>query len=190
MSCSRLIFVIRYPGRTLGFLAILFLLTCVLTSESISANENAFEIYQGQNGNYQIVLGILPEEPLVGVVQFSIVLTDSATGRFVDDATVIVVVEDQDGIPTYQSVAIAMPDGSDFYVANVTFQKAGIWNVLVSADNEELGLAEFSSPLEIGELAIGMSDMGTFVWLGIVVIIFGGGYWIYRSAMRRRPRPD
>ena len=190
MNRSKLIFSARYSWRILASLTILFLFTCLFTPESILANEDAFEIYRGQEGNYQIVLGILPEEPLVGVVQFSIVLTSSATGRFVDDTTVMVVVEDEVGIPTYQSVAIGMPDGSHFYVANVTFQKPGIWNVLVSVDNEELGLAEFSVPLEVGELAIGMNDMGTFVWLGIVIIIFGGGYWIYRSAMRRRPRPD
>lgn len=175
------------PGATLvlSFLAALLLGT--LAAPQLLAQTAPVEMYRGRQGPYELALSILPETPVVGLVHFVVTLNDAESGQPVTDAELLVVVDDAEGKPTYQSLALNSPADRLGYQANFTFERAGEWTVRVRVTEKERGQAEFSVPLTVGDVALGPGLAGTYIWLLVVVVLVGGAFLIFRSARRRRP---
>ena len=127
------------PGRSLllGWVAMVAITVMPwsflppLTSQA-AANGDAIEIFRGREGQYEVIVGIQPEDPVVGTVHFTITPLDSSSSLPVTDAEIVIVANDQSGNPTYQARAINTPDSPQYYDANITFETPGTWTLLVS----------------------------------------------------------
>jgi len=167
----------------ISFVTVLFI---AHAPQSVWANGETIEVFRGRSGSYEMALGVLPEEPVVGIVQFSVSLVDVATGQTVKDAEVLIVARDDEGVPTYQSFALNTPEGPDYYVANFTFREPGSWTIDVEITDTSLGMAQFVIPLEIGRVALEAGIAGTFVFIGVMAAIAICAYMIIRPTLRRK----
>ena len=150
------------------------------------ANGDAVEIFRGQEGPYEVIVGIQPVEPVVGTVHFSVTPLDASTSLPVTDAEITIVANDERGEPTYQARALNTPTSPQYYDANFTFEAPGTWTLLVQVKSEGLGEATATVPLTVREQSITPSPAGAFVLLIIVVALVGGSLYLWHSARRQR----
>lgn len=171
---------------TFSFLAALAL--SILTLPPLLAQTAPVEVYRGRQGPYEMAMSMLPETPLVGIVHFVVTLTDAGSGQPVTEAEVLLVVDDEEGKPTYQSLALNSPADRERYQANFSFERAGEWSIRVRVTEKERAAAEFTVPLTVGEIALGPGLAGTYIWLLVVVVLVGGAFFIFRSARRSKAK--
>ena len=151
-----------------------------------SANGDTAEIYRGRSGAYEIIVGVLPEKPVVGAVHFSVTPLEAATSRLVSDAKILIIASDPKGVETYQTRALSSPASPRYYDANITFQQAGAWTLRIELQSASLGLEVVTIPLDIEEQAITPFNSGGIVFLVVLAILAGGGVYVWRSARRAR----
>jgi len=144
------------------------------------------ELFRGRSGPYEIVVGIRPNEPLVGTIHFLVTALDATTREIVADARVLIVAIDEDGVPTQQSLAVNTPRSPDFYEANLNFEKPGKWMLRVDVGNDRMGEASFDVPLEVRPAPTSASRSGGILFAGVLVVLFGGTLYVWYSARRSR----
>ena len=118
-------------GRLVLLASVVLLASAALScTASVSANGNTVEILRTVEGSYEVVVGVLPERPTVGVVHFSIAPLGRRARLPVTDAQVLIVANDEQGVPTYQAPALNTPSAPQYYDANITFESRapGTWS--------------------------------------------------------------
>ena len=152
----------------------------------VSANGDTVEIYRGQEGLYQIIVGVLPEKPVVGAVHFSVTPLEAATSELVADAEVLIIAGNPEGVDTYQALALNTPSSPRYYDANITFEQVGMWTIRIELQSPSLGREVVTIPLDIQEQAITPFSSGGIVFLAVLAILAGGAFYVWRSARRAR----
>ncbi|MCH7734716.1 MAG: hypothetical protein IH961_05830 [Chloroflexi bacterium] len=137
-------------------------------------------------GPYEIVVGIRPNEPLVGTIHFLVTPLDPVTREIVADARILIVAIDEDGVPTQQSLAVNTPRTPDLYEANITFEKPGKWDLRVDVKTDRLGEASFEVPLEVRPAPVSASRSGAILFAGVLLVIVGGTVYVSYTARRAR----
>ena len=148
------------------------------------AGGDVSEVFRGRAGPYEITLGVLPAEPALGRVHFSVTVTDAETSQPVTDAEVVLVAVDEHGREEYQSRALNTPDDPLCYDANMIFEAAGPWTIVVKIDSEGAGKASADVPLEISEAALTPGVAGTVLFFAVLAVLTGGCLYLWRSSRR------
>ena len=164
-------------------------LATVTTAGPALAGGDVAEIFRGRAGAYEITLGVLPEEPALGRVHFSVTVSDAETSQPITDAEVVLVAVDEAGREEYQSRALNTPDDPLCYDSNITFESAGHWTIRVEVDSASAGKASVDVPLEISEPPLTPGLAGTVLFVAVLAVLTGGGLYLWRSsrgALRRR----
>lgn len=180
----------RMVGVVLGALVLLGALLTLAPFESVSANGHAVEIFRGNEGSYEIIVRILPEEPVVGTVHFSITPLDAVTLLPVTDSEILIVANDSGGEPTYQARALNTPKSPQDYEANISFESAGRWTLEIEVKSDDLGEATVTVPLNVGKQSIPPSGWGAIVLLAVVAVLVGGAIYVWHSGRRQRRLTD
>jgi hypothetical protein len=166
------------------------LLAIVFHSPTAAANGDAFEIFRGREGSYEVVVAVLPEAPAVGTVHFSITPLDAGTLELVADAQVVIVATHESGEPAYQARALNSPASPRYYETNLLIEEAGEWTLSLTVTSDRLGRADFQVPLTVQKLSIGSGVAGGFVFLVVLFVLAGGSAYLWRSARGRRSPAD
>ena len=167
----------------------LMALAALLTLSSVdraSANGEAVEIFRGREGPYEVIVAVLPEQPVVGTVHFSITPLNAATLLPVGDAKIVIVANNPRGEPTYQARALNTPDAPRYYEANITFESPGAWTLEIEVQSDDLGNVTITVPFDVGEQAIDPGSAGALVLLLVVMALVGGSLYVWYSARRLR----
>ena len=176
--------------RTLWQLALPFALLLMLLSGVRPAlgHERAVEIFREVDGQFEIVVAALPENPKVGIVHFSVTPLEAATGAVVSDANVTLTVRRGPDRRPILARAVNTPAAPQYYDANITFATAGDWSMTVEVPSDELGEANAVWPLRVDEQRITPNSAGGYVLLGIVILLVGGSVHLWLSSRRARAR--
>ena len=168
--------------RTVSTIAASFLLYVLLSSSTVEAHGN--EVLREKAGPYEVVVAILPERPAIGTVHFSITPLDASDGQLVTQVKIWLTAYDEKGEPVYAARAVNLPATPHYYDTNVKFEEAGTWTIELTLEQESLGEASLSFPLEIEAPAIGAGAGGGFVFLGVFAVLIGGAVYLWMSARR------
>ena len=160
----------------------LLLYALLLSSSTVEAHGD--EVLRERTGAYEIVVAILPERPAVGTVHFSITPLDASNGQLVTQAKIWLTAHDEKGEPVYAARAVNLPATPHYYDTNVKFEAAGTWTIELTLEQESLGEASLSFPLEIEPAAIGAGSGGGFVFMGVFAALIGGAVYLWMSARR------
>ena len=173
-------------GRLVLLASVVLLASAALScTASVSANGNTVEILRTVEGSYEVVVGVLPERPTVGVVHFSIAPLDAGARLPVTDAQVLIVANDEQGVPTYQAPALNTPSAPQYYDANITFESPGTWNLVIDVRSPKLGAARIELPFHVESQALPPGLQGTIVWLVLLAVLFAGTAYVWSTARRR-----
>jgi hypothetical protein len=156
-------------------------------------DEEKMEIFRGQSGPYELAVTVIPAKPLTGAVYFSLSVLDISTSKSVEDARVLIVVNDEDGVPTIQTLVLNTPRVPNSYVGNLTFENPGRWTMKVDADSPTVGSAAFQVPLVVISSTLLRNPLGGIILLGVGVIIVLGTLYLWDSSrriVRRRAPPE
>ena len=164
----------------------LFFLAVVGPATDAFAQSEAFELFRGRSGPYEVSIGIQPDKPTIGIVQFSVVVVDLETSQPVENASVMIVANNPEGEPTFQSPALNHPREPEFYVGNINFRSPGQWSLLVRINTPDKAEVEIITPLNIRPLVSNPGIEGTFVFALIVVALVGGSTYVWYSARRQK----
>ena len=146
------------------------------------------ELFRGRSGPYEIIVGILPNLPLVGAIHFLVSPLDTVTREIVADARILIVAIDEDGVPTHQSLAVNTPSAPDLYEANITFKAPGRWRLRVDIRSDRMGEASFDVPLEVRPAPTAASRSGGILFVGVFLVLVGGTLYLAYTARRARRR--
>ena len=123
----------------------------------------------------------------VGSVKVVVTLRDAATGEIVDDARVVVRREHETSDEDGSAQAVHSPVSPGRYQARFSLLVPGTWRMWVEVDGR-LGRVEVEVlPVEIPVLR--SYSTGSFVFIGVfVVIVLGATYlwWSARRSLRQR----
>lgn len=118
----------------------------------------------------------------IGFVQFSLYLTEAASGQPVPDAQVILISrhieEDNDG----WSVAVNTPQRPERYDARMNLEATGEWEIRARVQSD-LGLAEAVID-HITVPTVALRSSGSFVFFGAFALILGGVVYLIWSVRR------
>ena len=153
-----------------------------------SANGNSLEIFRASEGRYEIIVGVQPDAPVVGLAHFTIMPLDLGTSAPVIDAEVNIVAHDPQDRPTYRVRAVNSPAARNYYDANITFDSTGEWTLFVEVESAALGHATVAVPLRVGAQALGPSLAGTITWLIVLGVLVGGSLYLWNKQRRYNRR--
>ena len=163
--------------------AVAFLAPISVSGQAWAGGDVA-EIFRGRAGAYEISLGVLPEEPALGRVHFSVTVSDAESSQPIADAEVVLVAVDEHGREEYQSRALNTPDDPLCYDANITFESAGHWTIVVKVDSAGAGKGSVDVPLEVSDPALTPGPAGTVLFVVVLAVLTGGGLYLWRSSRR------
>lgn len=143
------------------------------------------ELFRGQDGLYQIIVEVQPQNPTIGMLHFSVTPLDIETMLPVDDAFITVIAITEQGKPAFQAPALPAPDSPLYYDANINFTVSGAWSLMVKVESERLGEAEVIMPLDIGVSPFPSGGEGTVVYVIMLAILVGGIAYVWYSARRK-----
>ncbi len=149
--------------------------------------EIARGIYRVTEDPYDVTVQVLPSAPAAGTVHFVVTPRLAATGEAVTDAIVLIVIDDEQGVPTYQSLALSTPEQPRQYRANLLIKRAGEWTARVEMDAGE-GQAQLRVPLEVVDRSITGGMAGTLAFFAVFAVLIGGGLYIAMLARRKSRR--
>ncbi len=147
------------------------------------------EILDATQGNYRLVVHILPRVPAVGPINFTLAPTAANGGTAVRNAAITLVSHDAEGVPAYQVQALNTPDSEEEYVGNLVIREPGPWSIHIKIATEELGAEVFIAKITVAPAAVGSTpEAGWMMVLVMVAFVLGGGFvWLSsRRALARR----
>ena len=147
------------------------------------ANETN-EIFRERSEIFELSVAVSPKDPVVGGVHFSLQLLDLATMNPVKDARILVVVHNEENVPTYQTLVLNAPQSPNTYEGSLTFSRPALWNLRIEVDSQSLGSAIFRTPLMVKAGTPLRNPMAGFVLLGVIACIVGGSIYIWRSTKK------
>ena len=146
------------------------------------------EILDSTQGNYRIVVRILPRVPAVGQINFNVVPTSAGDGSPVRNATITLTANDAEDIPTYQVRALNTPFSQEEYVGNLVLRAEGPWSIHVEVETEELGTEVFVARISVAPAAVGSTPEAGWLMLLVMVAFLAGGGFIWLSSRRALAR--
>ena len=170
----------------LSAVALATILLVTATPSLTHANGGATEIFRGQQGLYELVVAVQPDQPAVGIIHLSFAPREAADSSPVTDAEITVIARQDIGETAYQARALNSPDSPSFYEANITFLFPGMWTLQVDIQSDRLGAAVVVVPLEVTERPLGPSAAGGLVLLGAILVVLVGATFVWYSARRQR----
>ena len=160
--------------------------TSILTVPAVTAGGESFQLFRGPGGPYEIIVGVQPHKPKVGIMHISVSVVEPGTNRPIDGVKIMVVAHDSQGKPIYQAPALQDPQEPKFYDANITFYEPGQWSLNIKVDSEARGPGEAMVPLFISSTSLDPGIEGLVVLLMIVGGISGGVVYLTWSSRRKR----
>lgn len=170
-------------------LAILLVLFSPMLESEVNANGDSVEIFRERSGPYEVVLGVLPQQPTVGTIHLTITPIDAQTSEPVKNSQITIVAYDPSGKPAYKVRALNTPNNPTYYDANLTVPKPGIWILKLSIENELLGNITINAPLTVERQSIPPSPWGTAIWLIVLITITGGALQLWRRSRSAEKSP-
>ena len=152
------------------------------------ANGSGAEIYRGREGEYEVIVRVQPDRPVVGAIHFTITPLDTDTLVPVVHAEIDIVAYDPQGMPRYRVRALNPPLALQYYDANITIDSPGLWTLLVHVRSDSLGLATFTVPVHVDERALAQTAAGTIVWLVVLATLVAGSGYLWCRGRRLRGR--
>ena len=155
--------------------------------------EEPVEVLDATQGNYRLVVNVLPRVPAVGPINFTVFPTSAKDGAPIRDAKITLVSHDAEGVPTYQVKALNTPSTQEEYVGNLVIKSAGAWSIHIEVVTEELGTEVFVAPISVAPAAVGSTpEAGLMMLLVMVAFVLGGGFlWLSsRRALARRAESE
>lgn len=172
----------------LATIALAFLAAATAAAQSPErAEELARGIYRLEDEAYDVTVQVLPSKPAAGTVHFVVTPRNAATGSPVTDATVLIVIDDESGEPTYQSLALSTPDRPNQYRANLLIKRAGEWTVRVKMEAGDKE-AVLSLPLEVVDRSITGGLAGTIAFFVVFAVLVSGVVYLAMASRSRRRR--
>ena len=162
------------------------LLYGLMSPPAVHANGDAVEVFRGRGGPYEVVVAVLPPRPDVGVVHFSLTILEAASSQSVRDAEVVLVARSPEDDRAIQVRALNNRATPDRYEANMSFATPGTWLVAVEVSSDRLGAATVEVPLEVGGESISPDRGASIVFAALLVVLVGGGMYVWYSARRSR----
>lgn len=147
-------------------------------------DDGSLEIFRGQSDTYEVAVAVSPREPIVGAVHFSVELLDATTLNPVTDARVLLVVHDEDDVPTIQTLVLNTPLAPDSYEGVMTFELPARYTLRVDVDSQALGTATFRLPLTVRQGTPIENPMGTWIFVLVVASIVGGTVYVGFTAKK------
>ena len=133
--------------------------------------DGASQIFWGRGGSYEVTINILPAEPAIGIVHFSVGLLNASTSLPVNDAEVSIIAKDDRGQSRFRTRALNTPGSPKAYEANITFDSAGVWTLLVEVRTNDMGQAVVTSPIHVREQSLEPNAAGGLVLAGVVIVL-------------------
>jgi len=146
--------------------------------------DNMIQIHQSTLNNYFLDVKILPDNPSVGPVHFTIEPKSVLTNIPIEEALITVIVT-HDG-EAFQSRAVNSTDYPSMYDANLTFYKPGIWAIQINISSVAHGDSTTTFNMEIsGVASVAKTSAGLFFLFVFSVIVTGSVILYLRY---RRPK--
>ncbi len=139
-------------------------------------------------GLYDVRAAIVQSGLSLGVTLFAITVVEASTGQPIPDARVTLETLHEGSGAEGRATAHNTPSFPDRYDAQMDLHKPGIWRVNVRLDSS-LGLVSTElTQLEVAETR--RISGGTFVFIGVFVVLLGGVAYVWWSTQRRRRKRD
>ncbi len=165
-------------------LALAILVWLLATVAAARADGGSTEVFRTKQGPYEIIVGIIPPTPAVGVVHFSVTLGEAGTGRPVTQATVNISAQGPQGSTGSTVAATNTFAASPYYDTNIAVDKPGEWQFQVAVDSP-LGKEHVTFPLKVlSQAAVNWQAVASLMValvLALPLVIVG-----YRSLRRQR----
>ena len=155
---------------------------------SAQVHTESIEIFRGQSDFYEVAVTVFPRVPIVGPVHFSVEVLDATTMNTVTDARVLLVVHDEDDVPTIQTLVLNTPLAPDSYEGSLTFELPARYTLRVDVDSPTLGTATFRLPLTVRQGTPIENPQGTWIFLVVVAALVGGTVYVVFSAKKAQRR--
>ena len=165
----------------LAFAAVLCLVTGVTTA---LADGGSTEIFRTKQGPYEIIVGIIPATPVVGVIHFSVTVVGANSGDPVSDAMVTIAAQGPQDLAA-GPVTIVNTATSYYYDANITVAAIGDWQFQVTVDSP-LGKERVTFPLRVQTVTVNWGAIASVlvaILLVVPLVVLG-----YQSLRRRRQK--
>ncbi len=147
------------------------------------ANGSSTEIFRGRKGPYELIVGVRPEVPVVGVVHFSLTPLNAGNSELIPRAEIVILARHSQEDLLYKAPALNAPFERRFYEANMTMESPGDWMLTVAVTTDEFGQETFAVPLRVGGLPIVEPTQSAAWILPLLLFAFaaGVGYLWYSS---------
>ena len=166
----------------MAVMGVLLVATLVVEPSTARAQENGALHFQTTASGYDISVEESTSNLSVGLVKVVVTLRDAATDEVVDDARVIVRREHETSDEKGSAQAMNPPVSPERYQARFSLKSPGIWRIWVEVDGR-LGRVEVEVlPVEIPVLR--SYSTGSFVFIGVFVVIALGSTYLWWSARR------
>ena len=146
--------------------------------------DNMRQIHQSALNNYLLDVKILPHNPSVGPVHFTIEPKSVLANSPIEEALITVIVS-HDG-EAFQSRAVNSTDYPSMYDANLTFHKPGIWEIEINISSVAHGDSTATFNMEISGVASVPKNSAGLFFLFVFSVIITGSVILYLRY--RRPR--
>ena len=152
----------------------------------VQPEENGVQRFRQIAGPYDIRVALVQSSLSLGTTLIAIYVVDEATGQPVPDARVLLRTKHEDGDAEGKATAHNTPQEPERYDAQMTLESPGSWRVTVEVDSGLGTVAVEVPPLIVGETR--KISGGTFVFIGIFLVIIAGALYLWWSTQRRRRR--
>ena len=180
IPCHFQVFRIKRPAFA-ALLGLWMLATLLLSAASVSAQETARQEvhYVGAHD-----IRVVPANLNLGAgsAQYSVIVTDPATGDPVPDAYVVLVTSQQEeGNPGW-AIATNTPADPQQYNVHLKLDSTGEWHIKADVSSS-LG-ADFVEVTTLEVPSVNRLTQGTWVYVGVFLVILGGIAYVWWSARR------
>ena len=137
-------------------------------------------------GPYNIRVALVQSGLSLGITLVAIYVVEEATGQPIPDARVLLRTRHEDGDSEGRATAHNTPQEPERYDAQMTLDAPGSWRITVEVASA-LGTVAVEVPTLTVEETRRISG-GTFVFLGVFLVIIAGAAYLWWSTHRRRRR--
>ena len=135
-------------------------------------------------GPYEIGVTAIPSTLSLGRVRFIITVLEAVSRQPVPDAEVLIRTRKEGEVTGGWALALSNPEVPERYLATVNMDDPGTWTVQVEVSSA-LGHALVEvPPVEI--LTARRLTAGSFIFLGVFLVLILGGVYLWWSVRRRR----
>jgi hypothetical protein len=148
-----------------------------------SANGRVGELVKRDAGPYEVALGTIPDNPIVGTLHITMTVRDKAADEYVLDADVVItgVGPEGDAIEIGPLSARNSPTSPNFYEVNTEVDRTGVWVFTVTVDGGQ-GEASAEYPIKV-KTASAASKV--FTWVTVVMFFALVGLGLFPFIRKR-----